>query len=160
PGGTCLSRAPMLKALRKLFVSEPPAAPLPADGKVALADVLRLGWFEQWYQPKIELRTMRLFGAQALARARPPHRRVLPDGRVLPPGVFLPGAGEADMLALTERAIVTALADGDEFARNGMAMKLAINVPVSALVKLPIAEMVQEARPKTEDWPGLILEVT
>ena len=144
----------MLKALRKLFVSEPPAEPLPADGKITLADVLRLGWFEQWYQPKIELRTMRLVGAEALVRARHP------DGRVLPPGIFLPGAGEPDMLALTERAIATALADWEEFAGNGMSVKLAVNVPVSALVKLPIADMVRAGRPKSEAWPGLILEVT
>jgi len=144
----------MLKALRRLFVAETPAEPLPADGKVTLADVLRRGWLEQWYQPKIELKTMRLAGAEGLARARHP------DGRVLPPGVFLPGAGDADMLALTERAITTALADWDEFAANGMSVKLAVNVPVSALVSLPIADMVRAARPKTESWPGLILEVT
>ncbi len=144
----------MLKALRRLFVAETPAEPLPADGKVTLADVLRRGWLEQWYQPKIELKTMRLAGAEGLARARHP------DGRVLPPGAFLPGAGDADMLALTERAITTALADWDEFAANGMSVKLAVNVPVSALVSLPIADMVRAARPKTESWPGLILEVT
>ena len=83
-----------------------------------------------------------------------------PERGVLPPGVFLPGAGEADMLALTERVIVTALHDWDDFAANGMAMKLAVNVPVSALVKLPITDMVREERPKAENWPGLILEVT
>ena len=42
---------------------------------------------------------MRLYGAEALVRARHPQRGVLP------PGLFLPGAGEADMLALTERVI-------------------------------------------------------
>jgi EAL domain-containing protein (putative c-di-GMP-specific phosphodiesterase class I) len=146
----------MLKTLRRLFVTEtpPPAEPLPADGKVTLADVLHRGWFEQWYQPKIELRTKRLVGAEALVRAR------RPDGRVLPPGVFLPGAGEADMLALTERAITTALADWEEFAHNGLSLKLAVNVPVSALINLPIADMVRTGRPKAEGWPGLILEVT
>ena len=78
----------------------------PADGKITLADVLARGWFELWYQPKIELKTMRLYGAEALVRARHPQRGVLP------PGVFLPGASEADMLALTERVIVTALMTG------------------------------------------------
>src|SRR5262249_26292891 len=151
----CL-RAPMLKTLRSLFVSAapPPAEPLPADGKVTLADVLRRGWFEQWYQPKIELRTRRLVGAEALVRARQP------DGRVLPPGVFLPGAPEADMLALTERVIATALSDWEELAANGIPVTLAVNVPVSALVKLPIADIVRAGRPKAESWPGLILEVT
>ena len=92
----------MLKSLRKMFGPEEVAAE-PADGKITLADVLSRGWFELWYQPKIELRTMRLYGAEALVRARHPQRGVLP------PGLFLPGASEADMLALTERVIVTAL---------------------------------------------------
>lgn len=39
-------------------------------------------------------------------------------------------------------------------------MKLAVNVPVSALVQLPIARMLREARPRASNWPGLILEVT
>jgi EAL domain-containing protein (putative c-di-GMP-specific phosphodiesterase class I) len=33
-------------------------------------------------------------------------------------------------------------------------------VPASALSKLPIAEIVAQNRPQSENWPGLILEVT
>jgi EAL domain-containing protein (putative c-di-GMP-specific phosphodiesterase class I) len=143
----------MLKALRRLFVADEPA-PEPDDGKITLADVLSRGWFELFYQPKIELRTMRLAGAEALVRARHPQRGVLP------PGLFLPGASEADMLALTERVILTALRDWEICAAHGMSMKFAVNVPVSAFVKLPIAEMVTSERPKADNWPGLILEVT
>jgi EAL domain-containing protein (putative c-di-GMP-specific phosphodiesterase class I) len=144
---------PMLDAVRRWF-SSAPAAVEPSDDKVTLADVLARGWFEQWYQPKIELKSMRLYGAEALVRARHPRRGLVP------PGVFLPGAGEDDMLALTERVILTALKDWDEFAAHGMSVKLAVNVPVSALIKLPISTMVREERPKAENWPGLILEVT
>jgi len=72
----------MLKALRKLFVSDPVPN---AEGKITLADVLKHNWFELWYQPKIELRTMRLAGCEALVRARHPTRGVLS------PGLFLPG---------------------------------------------------------------------
>ena len=143
----------MLKALRQMF-SSPPAEVEVDDGKVTLADVLRRDWFELWYQPKIELKTMRLYGAEALVRARHPTRGVLP------PGAFLPGASEADMLALTERVICTALRDWDDCAAYGMSVKFAVNVPVSALVKLPISDMVRELRPKAANWPGLILEVT
>jgi EAL domain-containing protein (putative c-di-GMP-specific phosphodiesterase class I) len=143
----------MLKVLRDIFgVKEVVAEP--ADGKVTLGDVLNRNWFELWYQPKIELKSMRLYGVEALVRARHPQRGVLP------PGVFLPGAGEADMLALTERVIVTALKDWTDFAASGVALKIAVNVPVSALVKLPISTMVREQRPSAENWPGLILEVT
>ena len=143
----------MLSALRSLFSPNRRVADT-GDGKITLADVLRNGWMELWYQPKIELKTMRLAGAEALVRARHPARGVLP------PGVFLPGAGEDDLLALTERVIVTALRDWRDFAAHGMSVKLAVNTPVSALVKLPIATIVREERPNAANWPGLILEVT
>jgi EAL domain-containing protein (putative c-di-GMP-specific phosphodiesterase class I) len=41
-----------------------------------------------------------------------------------------------------------------------MSLKIAVNVPVSALVNLPISDIVREERPKAANWPGLILEVT
>ncbi len=143
----------MLDALRQVFSPKKVVAE-PVDGEITLADVLANGWFELWYQPKIELKSMRLYGAEALVRARHPQRGVLP------PGVFLPGAGENDMLALTERVILTALHDWNDYAAAGLALKIAVNVPVSALVKLPISTMVRAERPAAESWPGLILEVT
>src|SRR4051794_15783625 len=86
----------------------------PADGKVTLDDVLRKNWFELWYQPKIDLRNLRLAGAEALVRARKP------DGGMVPPGVFLPGASEEQMLALTERVIIQSLRDWEACAAHGV----------------------------------------
>jgi EAL domain-containing protein (putative c-di-GMP-specific phosphodiesterase class I) len=97
---------------------------------------------------------MRMVGAEGLVRARHPARGVLS------PAVFLPGASEDDMLALTERVIISALRDWEACAAHGMSMKLSVNVPVSALVKLPIATILREQRPGASNWPGLILEVT
>ncbi|HUI97255.1 MAG TPA: EAL domain-containing protein, partial [Xanthobacteraceae bacterium] len=34
------------------------------------------------------------------------------------------------------------------------------NVPASGFVALPIARIIREERPKSDEWPGLILEVT
>jgi EAL domain-containing protein (putative c-di-GMP-specific phosphodiesterase class I) len=142
----------MLQVFRQLFESED-AAPK-AGGKVTLRDVLRRDWFELWYQPKIELGTKRLAGAEALVRGR------LPDGSVIAPAAFLPGAPEADMLELTERVILTALRDFEDCAVHGASVKLAVNVPVSALTKLPLVRILRECRPPAPNWPGLILEVT
>jgi len=144
----------MLRTLRKLFEPEIAAPPKTGGGKLTLRDILLRGWDELWYQPKIELRTKRLVGAEGLLRAR------RPDGSIVPPGDFLPGAKEEEMLALTERVIVTALRDFEDCAVQGASVKLSVNVPVSALVKLPLAQMLREHRPQTPNWPGLILEVT
>ena len=122
--------------------------------KIPLVEVLDRNWFELWYQPKIELRTMRMVGAEALVRARHPTRGIVP------PFFFLPDAPEDDLLKLTEVAILTALGDWEIFNEYGINMKFAVNAPVSAFVKLPIPRMLQEARPKSDAWPGLILEVT
>lgn len=140
----------MLGALKKLFARSQD----PAGGKVTLDDVLRRNWFELWYQPKIDLHTMRLAGAEALVRARKP------DGSLVPPGVFLPGASEEQMLALTERVIFRSLRDWEACALHGVPLKFSVNVPVSALLKLPLVQMLRKERPRSEQWPGLIMEVT
>ncbi len=122
--------------------------------KVTLAQALKNDWLQLWYQPKIDLATKRLSGAEGLIRVHhPKHGIIFPDK-------FLPGASEDDMLALTERVILSALGDWDALAGNGIPLKLAVNTPVSALVKLPIAQMLREQRPHAPNWPGLILEVT
>src|SRR6478736_7651948 len=143
----------MLDGLRNIFA--PTFVPY-ADPKatIPLGAVLKNEWFELWYQPKIELKTLRLVGAGALARASHPTRGIVP------PAMFLPGAGSDSMHALTERVILTALGDWEDFAECGVPIKLSVNVPVSALVDLPIPQMLREARPSSENWPGLTLEVT
>jgi FOG: EAL domain len=140
----------MLGAIKKIFARSHD----PADGKVTLDDVLRRNWFDLWYQPKIDLRTMRLSGAEALVRARKP------DGSMVPPGVFLPGASEEQMLALTERVIIRSLRDWEACMVHGVPLKFSVNVPVSALLKLPLAQLLRKERPRSDQWPGLIMEVT
>jgi EAL domain-containing protein (putative c-di-GMP-specific phosphodiesterase class I) len=143
----------MFKSLRNLFFKAE-VEPEASDGRVTLADVLHRGWLDLFYQPKIELKSKRMVGAEGLVRARHPTRGVLG------PGVFLPGASEDDILALTEHVIIAALKDWEDCAAHGMSMKLSVNVPVSALVKLPIPTILREQRPRASNWPGLIMEVT
>lgn len=145
----------MFEGLRTLIATTP-AGPGPgsADGKITLREVLQRNWEELWYQPKIDLRSKRLVGAEGLVRAR------RPDGGIIPPAEFLPGAKEDEILVLTERVILAALRDFEDCAALGASVKLAVNVPVSALVKLPIAQILREERPSAPTWPGLIFEVT
>jgi EAL domain-containing protein (putative c-di-GMP-specific phosphodiesterase class I) len=127
----------------------------PTTGKITLTQVLENNWFELFYQPKIDLKTMRLSGAEALVRARHPTRGLLA------PYLFLPDATDAELLVLTERVILTALRDWEDFAASGVPhLKLAVNVPANAFVELPIAQMVREERPSASNWPGMVMEVT
>jgi EAL domain-containing protein (putative c-di-GMP-specific phosphodiesterase class I) len=145
--------ADMLDGLRNLFSSQgvPYADP---KASIPLGAVLKHDWFELWYQPKIELKSLHLVGAEALVRARHPTRGIVS------PALFLPGASEDEMHALTERVILTALCDWEAFAQYGVSIKLAVNVPVSALVKLPMTQILRDSHPSAANWPGLTLEVT
>ncbi|MBI5912541.1 MAG: EAL domain-containing protein [Betaproteobacteria bacterium] len=128
--------------------------PASAPTRIAVDEALRNNWLEIWYQPKIDLKRKCLAGAEALARIRHPQEGMLwPDS-------FLPGIDEVSLNHLTEHALLTTLRNWSLFADAGFNLHLAINVPASALSKLPIAEIVAQNRPKSETWPGLILEVT
>lgn len=122
--------------------------------KVTLAQAIQKNWLELWYQPKIDLATKRLYGAEGLIRVQHPKHGTLF------PGSFLPGASEEDMLKMTESVIITALRDWEDFAQQGVSVKLAVNTPVSAFTKLGLADILRREKPKAANWPGLILEVT
>jgi EAL domain-containing protein (putative c-di-GMP-specific phosphodiesterase class I) len=128
--------------------------PPTAAGRIALDEALRNGWIEFWYQPKIDLRKKQLVGVEAFARARHPQ-----DG-VLMPSAFLPGASEADLIALSEQALADTLKAALNFTRIGVNLRPAVNIPVDALVKIAVADIVQTYRPQFEKWPGLIIDVT
>jgi len=130
--------------------SGPPAS---APTRIAVDEALHNNWLEMWYQPKIDLKRKCLAGAEALARIRHPQ-----EGMLWPES-FLPGIDEESLTNLTEYALLTTLRNWAIFADAGFNLHFAINVPASALSKLPVAELVTQNRPRSEDWPGLILEV-
>jgi EAL domain-containing protein (putative c-di-GMP-specific phosphodiesterase class I)/CheY-like chemotaxis protein len=140
----------ILKILQDLRLGHPPTA----AGRVALDEALSNGWIEFWYQPKIDLRKKQLVGVEAFARARHPQ-----DG-ILMPGAFLPGATEADLIALSELALAHTLKAALNFAKLGVNLRPAVNVPVNALIKIAVADIVQTYIPQFEKWPGLIIDVT
>jgi EAL domain-containing protein (putative c-di-GMP-specific phosphodiesterase class I) len=128
--------------------------PAPADVKIGLAEALKNNWVEFWYQPKVDLRRKQLAGAEAFARV------CHPQHGVLLPGSFMPGADDASVLTLAEQALVSALKSGLNLSRFGVNLRIAINVPVKCLVKLPVGQIVRQHRPQVDDWPGLMIDIT
>jgi EAL domain-containing protein (putative c-di-GMP-specific phosphodiesterase class I)/CheY-like chemotaxis protein len=157
-------KLPMLPVLKKPFetsaiqkvLSELKLGhgPAPSGVKITLAEALKNNWVEFWYQPKIDLRRKQLAGAEAFARV------CHPEHGVLLPGSFMPGADDASVHTLAERALVSALQSGLNLSRNGVNLRIAINVPVKCLVTLPVDKIVREHRPSVDDWPGLMIDVT
>jgi EAL domain-containing protein (putative c-di-GMP-specific phosphodiesterase class I) len=128
--------------------------PAPTAARIELQQAIKSGWIEFWYQPKIDLRKKQLAGVEAFARCRHP------QFGILPPGAFMPGATEAELLALSEQALTSALQTGLNFSRLGINLRFAVNIPVSSLVKLPITEIVRAHREQVDQWPGLIIDIT
>jgi EAL domain-containing protein (putative c-di-GMP-specific phosphodiesterase class I) len=131
--------------------SGPPAS---APTRIAVDEALQNNWLEIWYQPKIDLKRKCLAGAEALARIRHPQEGMLW------PSSFLPGIDEDSLARLAEHALLTTLRNWAMFDDAGFNLQLAINVPSSALSKLPIARLVSENRPAASHWPGMILEIS
>jgi EAL domain-containing protein (putative c-di-GMP-specific phosphodiesterase class I) len=125
-----------------------------APPRIAITEALRNRWFEIWYQPKIDLKRKCLAGAEALARIHHP------ELGVLLPGSFQPEVDEQSVAELAQQALVATLCDWSMFEEAGFNLHLAINVPVSVLLKLPVEALVKEFRPQSERWPGLLVEVT
>src|SRR5579875_2461763 len=143
--------AVQLMSARGAAVLEHVKAP-PATHRVALGEALAGNWIEFWFQPKINLRRKQLAGAELVARARHPQHGVVLES------AFLPGAADADLLALARRELDSALKAAADFAALGLHLKLAVNIPLNALAKLDVADIIRAHAP-APSWPGLVIDV-
>jgi EAL domain-containing protein (putative c-di-GMP-specific phosphodiesterase class I) len=60
---------------------------------------------------------------------------------------------------LSELALTQSLNASRNFAKLGVNLRLAVNIPVTALVKLPLIEIIQTHRSSFEKWPGMIIDI-
>jgi EAL domain-containing protein (putative c-di-GMP-specific phosphodiesterase class I) len=141
-------------AIRRVVQEEGLSAPILSYHAVPVADALRNGWWELCYQPKIDLWTKAIVGAESLSRVRHP------DHGLIAPRAFLANATLEHQAELTQRVIVTALGDWSIFANMGAGLKLAVNVPLPTFSMLSLAAIVRRYQPKRDQWPGIIFEVT
>jgi FixJ family two-component response regulator len=128
--------------------------PAVTSQQASLEEALRMGWVEFWYQPKIDLRRKQLAGVESFARVRHPQHGVVS------PAAFMQNADDKSLVALAQASIVNALKTSLHFSKLGIKLRLAVNVSMAALMKLPIAAMVREFRLRTDQWAGLIFDVT
>lgn len=159
-GRYALTMPPMLKkpvdrpTLIRVVHEQKLDLPTVTTQQASLEEALRGGWVEFWYQPKIDLRRKQLAGVESFARVRHPQHGMVS------PASFMNGADEKSLVALAEASIINALKTSLNFVKLGIKLRLAVNVSMAALMKLPIRDMVREFRQKTEAWPGLIFDVT
>ena len=139
----------IIKIIQELKLGMPPAV----AARLELDDAIKNKWIEFWYQPKIALRRKQLAGAEAYARVRHPQH-----GLVLA-GAFTANASEAANVRLAELALESALKTSAHFSKLGVNLRLSVNIPVPALLKISVPDIVQAHHPADQKWPGLIIDV-
>src|SRR5215472_3042716 len=139
----------IVKIIQELKLGMPPAV----AARLELEDAIKNKWVEFWYQPKIAMRKKQLAGAEAYARVRHPEH-----GIVLA-AAFTTNASEAATAKLAELSLESALKTSALFSKLGVNLRLSVNIPVPALVKIPIEDIVKTHHPNNEKWPGLIIDV-
>jgi EAL domain-containing protein (putative c-di-GMP-specific phosphodiesterase class I) len=127
----------------------------PQPRGITLAEALARDLLTFLYQPKFDLKAENLVvGAEVMARVNHPKLGLLT------PDSFLKGADQDDLLNLANQALVNAAKSSLHFQELGLAMQISINVSVENLVSLPIVDVVSRHRPDSNDWGGVLLEVT
>jgi len=124
-----------------------------AAARISLDTALQQKLVKFLYQPKFDLKTNTMIGAELVARVYHPKLGVLT------PDQFLRGADEESLLKLARLALVRALKTSTHFYEMGIALLLAINISVDSLLQLPICDIVMLHRPEASNWPGLLVEL-
>ena len=126
-----------------------------------ISDRLQRGRIRPWFQPKIDLKTLKPVGVEALARLEDPERGMLP------PGTFIRVAEESGLIfSLTEALVCHAFSAAARWRASGTPLQLAINISPKLLGddRLPqtLVAWAETFRVKpahvtlevTEDWDG------
>lgn len=124
--------------------------------KHELAAALQHGEFLPFFQPKVEIATGRVVGMEALARWKSPSRGLLM------PGAFL---ASIDTHGLMDSLTWIILARSAAICRNwldqGLPLTVSVNLSLSSLGRLGLAERIYEVVTKQDIAPSsIILEVT
>jgi EAL domain-containing protein (putative c-di-GMP-specific phosphodiesterase class I)/CheY-like chemotaxis protein len=122
--------------------------------RIDFAEALQKNWLEVWYQAKVDLRSLRICGAEALIRARHPDRGVISPVDLLPP------AGDPLYRPLSIFVIRQTMMEWERFAERGFPLKLAVNVPVSIVNEPGFVDIVRQMIPPDPSFSGLVIEVT
>lgn len=124
----------------------------PPNPPVDVAEAIRADWLELWYQPKIELRSLTLSGAEALVRMRHPH------WGTVPPGSFIPDDTDPHFGALSEFVMSRAVRDWRYFVTEYGHVEIAVNLPVTFFQHPNAVENLARRMPNHPAFEGLIVE--
>jgi len=123
-----------------------------APAVVDVGEALHGNWLELWYQPKVDVRSLSIVGAEALIRLRHP------TWGVFPPEQFLPEDDDPHFLALSEFVAARAAADWCYFLDAHGPVELSVNLPLAFFERSDAAETVARLMPRHPAFVGPIVE--
>jgi EAL domain-containing protein (putative c-di-GMP-specific phosphodiesterase class I) len=129
---------------------------MPGIDRKRILSALSQGEFFVEFQPKVDLRTGRAVGAEALARWR------TPEFGIVSPAIFIPLIEQSGLMPdLTNRIISAAIADGRKLIAQRPGFTIAVNVSGSLLTDLTLPERIESILREEGVAPeSLIVEVT
>jgi len=109
-----------------------------------------------FYQPKVDVATGSIFGAESLVRWQ------RPDGSMIPPDAFIPVAEEHGLIDELTRVVFTkAVRQVGVWFRTGLELKIAVNVSMKNLEQIDFPEFISaEADEAGLGVKNVILEIT
>jgi len=109
-----------------------------------------------YYQPKIQMRTRRVIGVEALVRWKHPHRGMIP------PDDFIPLAERSGLIRpLTQWVLSTALDQARKWEQAGFQLSVAVNLSARNLLDAQIPDHLTDLLRRTDVPPHrLELEIT
>ena len=123
-----------------------------ASPAINVGQALHGNWLELWYQPKIDVRSLSVTGAEALIRLRHP------TWGVFPPERFLPEDDDPHFFALSEFVAARAAGDWSYFLDASGPVDLAVNLPMAFFERDDAVETLSRHLPRHPAFAGLIVE--
>jgi len=148
PLSTPFSSQMLRESVAALLPREPTPKPT-----IDVAEALKAGWLELWYQSKIDAHSLTPCGAEALLRLRHP------SWGVVAPAAFLPDANDPHFRALSEFVIARAIEDWSYLLQQQGPVDPSINLPASFLRNEQAVDDLCRFMPAHPAFGGLIVEV-
>ena len=120
---------------------------------VDMAETVRCGWVELWYQPKIDARAVIMRGVEAFLRIRHP------VWGIVPPAYLVPSDGDPRFAPLSESVISRAVEDWYYFFAQRGPIETAINLPMAFLQEPGSISRLCRQLPDNAAFDGLIVEI-
>jgi EAL domain-containing protein (putative c-di-GMP-specific phosphodiesterase class I) len=129
------------------------APPVGRGLAVDVEEAIRNRWISLWYQPKVDLGSLSVCGAEALVRVSHPHLGLVP------PLHFLPESGDPKMRLLSQFVVEQTIHDWMTLVEQRRPLELAVNIPMRLLVEPQFVKFLRNRIPIHPRFSGLIVEV-